>query len=152
VGLPIRHTDQSNDLERLVRTIEEHVPSLLRIDWPGVGIVSDQVRPRVAAQGPTQVGNPVETLDDPFALEVHRPIVVAGREDLPPLPPYLHRDHDRALRERVEVAVAERNSTMIVLVGGSSSGKTRACSEVLRIGRDAGEGAGARRVARLASL
>ena len=73
---------------------------------------------------------------DPFALEVHRPVQLdeeqAGLEDLPP---YLPREHDAALA-RMVTAAAQGRSQIAVLVGGSSTGKTRACWEALHPLRD----------------
>jgi hypothetical protein len=77
------------------------------------------------------VGTPVDELTDPFALEVHRP-VRAGDPDLTldVLPVYVPREHDAALALTVRAA-AEGRSGIAVLVGGSSTGKTRACWEAL---------------------
>ena len=70
---------------------------------------------------------------DPFALEVHRPVLPDGpQRDLPALPAYVTREHDAEL-ERVVAAAAQGASAMVVLVGGSSTGKTRACWEALRL-------------------
>jgi hypothetical protein len=76
------------------------------------------------------VGRPLQDVTDPLALEIHEPITVTGSSGLPVLP-YLEREHDRELRERIGEAVAERRSTIVVLVGGSSTGKTRACWEAI---------------------
>jgi|HubBroStandDraft_1064217.scaffolds.fasta_scaffold13346_1 hypothetical protein len=73
---------------------------------------------------------------DPFALEVHRPVqpedAPAG---LPELPAYVPRGHDAELAGVVRAA-AEGRSGVAVLVGGSSTGKTRACWEALGLLRD----------------
>ena len=70
-------------------------------------------------------------MTDPFALEVHRPV---QPEDAPPglpvLPPYVPREHDEVLGQVVRAA-ADGRSGIAVLVGGSSTGKTRACWEAL---------------------
>jgi hypothetical protein len=77
------------------------------------------------------LGRPIDELTDPFALEVHRAIDVPGTTAvLPVLPAYVERDHDRTLRALVQQA-AEGRSTAVVLVGGSSTGKTRACWEAV---------------------
>ncbi|HEV7975334.1 hypothetical protein [Amycolatopsis sp.] len=69
---------------------------------------------------------------DPFSLEVHRAIEAGSRiADFPVLPAYVHRDHDRLLGEVVARAVGGV-SQIVVLVGGSSTGKTRACWEALK--------------------
>jgi hypothetical protein len=81
-------------------------------------------------------GRPLEEVTDPFALEVHRPV---QPEDAPPglpvLPPYVPRGHDQVLGQVVHAAAAGR-SGIAVLVGGSSTGKTRACWEALALLRD----------------
>ena len=53
---------------------------------------------------------------------------------LPELPAYVPREHDRA--GRVVRAAADGHSGIAVLVGGSSTGKTRACWEALGLLRD----------------
>ena len=72
-------------------------------------------------------------MTDPFVLEVHRPV---QPEDAPPglplLPPYVPREHDEVLG-RVVHAAAEGRSGIAVLVGESSTGKTRACWEALAL-------------------
>ena len=66
-----------------------------------------------------------------FALGVHQAIEAANLDvALPELPEYVLRDHDRDLSMRVKAA-AEGRSSIAVLVGGSSTGKTRACWEAL---------------------
>ncbi len=70
-------------------------------------------------------------MSDPVALEVHRPVQPEGAAPgLPELPAYVPREHDTKLRRAVRAAAAGR-SGIAVLVGGSSTGKTRACWEVL---------------------
>ncbi|MGW0771533.1 hypothetical protein [Streptomyces sp. NPDC002676] len=75
-------------------------------------------------------GRPLAEVTDPFQLEVHHAIdsPVVG---LPVLPAYVPREHDRALAEVVAGTVAG-DSRIAVLVGGSSTGKTRACWEALK--------------------
>ena len=86
--------------------------------------------------GAAAAGRPLDEVTDPFALEVHRPI---QPEDPPPglpaLPAYVPREHDTALGSVVEAA-AEGSSGIAILVGGSSTGKTRACWEALQALRD----------------
>lgn len=90
----------------------------------------------VTAQMATPVGVPLAEVTDPFALEVHRPV---QPEDAPPglplLPSYVPREHDEVLGRVVRAAAGGR-SGIAVLVGGSSTGKTRACWEVLALLRD----------------
>ena len=86
--------------------------------------------------GVTVAGRPLAEVTDPFVLEVHRPV---QPEDAPPglpvLPPYVPREHDQVLGQVVRAAVDGR-SGIVVLVGGSSTGKTRACWEALALLRD----------------
>ncbi|GAA0404163.1 hypothetical protein Acor_24380 [Acrocarpospora corrugata] len=83
-----------------------------------------------AALERSRPGRPLGEVRDPFALEVHRAIdsPTAG---LPALPAYVERAHDRVLGEVVAQAAAG-TSQIAVLVGGSSTGKTRACWQALR--------------------
>ena len=85
-------------------------------------------------------GQPVGALV-PFVLEVHRPVTVEedrpGRGPLPPLPPYVRRAHDQELGRVVERASAG-HSSMAVLIGGSSTGKTRACGEAIQSATEPG--------------
>jgi hypothetical protein len=77
-----------------------------------------------------KLGIPVSQLTDPFELEVHRAIATDGSAELPQLPMYVRRSHDEQLVNVVK-AVASRNK-IAVLVGGSSTGKTRACWEIVK--------------------
>jgi hypothetical protein len=98
--------------------------------------IADQVRRLwIAAKmarpaPPSRLGQPVGDCD-PLALEVHRAIEVTGDGDPPPLPPYVRRVHDARLDE-VIAAVVAGSSRLAVLVGGSSTGKTRACWEAVQ--------------------
>ena len=70
---------------------------------------------------------------DPFALEVHHPV----EPDVPTpglavLPEYYPREHDAALAE-VVTAAAAGTSGIAVMVGGSSTGKTRASWQALEL-------------------
>jgi uncharacterized protein YidB (DUF937 family)/transcriptional regulator with XRE-family HTH domain len=83
-------------------------------------------------------GRPLAAVTDPFALEVHHPVQPDGPEPgLPALPAYVAREHDAELA-RVVAAAAQGDSGVAVLVGGSSTGKTRACWEALDLLRDQG--------------
>ena len=102
------------------------------------GTVSAAVQRSQAARAlaPPPAGWPLAEVSDPFVLEVHRPVQL---EDAPPglplLPPYVPREHDQALGQVVRAAAGGRSS-IAVLVGGSSTGKTRACWEALALLRD----------------
>ncbi|MFC8408026.1 helix-turn-helix transcriptional regulator, partial [Streptomyces griseoincarnatus] len=78
-------------------------------------------------------GRPV-TQWDPHALEVH-PAGIAPEGSVVPgqrvLPGYVKREHDRVLAEVVREA-GQGRSGMLVLVGESSTGKTRACWEAVQ--------------------
>jgi len=81
----------------------------------------------------TVAGRLLGEVTDPFVLEVHRPV---QPDDAPPglplLPPYVPREHDQVLAQ-VARAAADGRSGIAVLVGGSSTGKTRACWEALAL-------------------
>ena len=101
--------------------------------WMDLIEAAQPVRVRASAQA-GGVGWLIGDLADPFALEVHRPIEIAARQgaaQLPVLPPYVPRDHDRRLAEVLSRAEGG-NSAIRVLVGGSSTGKTRACWEMVQ--------------------
>lgn len=75
------------------------------------------------------LGKPIGECD-PLDLEVHP----AGerRESRIALPGYVSREHDVALAELVAAAHEDGRSGMAVLVGSSSTGKTRACWEAVQ--------------------
>ncbi|MGW2027569.1 hypothetical protein [Streptomyces decoyicus] len=66
----------------------------------------------------------------PLDLEVHRAIHVAAQSD--ELPTYVARGHDDHLQHIVDAAQGGR-SQLCVLVGESSTGKTRACWEAIQV-------------------
>lgn len=81
-------------------------------------------------------GRPLGEVTDPFALEVHHPVQPDDPQPgLPVLPAYVAREHDTELG-RVVRAAAEGCSGIAVLVGESSTGKTRGCWEALQLLRD----------------
>ena len=74
----------------------------------------------------------ISDLTDPFMLQVHRSVDADSLgTELPVLPSYVSRHHDVELAGVVEKVAAGR-SMMAVMVGGSSTGKTRACWEAMR--------------------
>ncbi|MFF4198299.1 hypothetical protein [Nonomuraea sp. NPDC001831] len=128
---------EPRDLDQLVRIgvtlaawAQERAPSarawdqLMRADRAR----RDAASPAVAGQ---RRGWPLAEVSDPFrfGLEVHRAIDV-GDAALPALPVYVPRAHDRVLEQAV-AAAAGGTSGIAVLVGGSSTGKTRACWQAL---------------------
>ncbi|WP_333754133.1 hypothetical protein [Streptomyces sp. IBSBF 3352] len=77
------------------------------------------------------LGLPVADLDPVRMLEVHPAIEAVGRpEDETLLPRYVERGHDQLLHE--EVVQALHRSRLVVLVGDSSTGKTRALWEAVQ--------------------
>jgi tetratricopeptide (TPR) repeat protein len=75
-------------------------------------------------------GEPIRDFTDPFALQVHE--VIESEFAVPAeLPVYVEREHDRDLRRRVAAAVAG-HSVQALLLGESSTGKTRACWEAVQ--------------------
>ncbi|MEW2620753.1 hypothetical protein [Streptomyces sp. NPDC048106] len=79
-------------------------------------------------------GWPISQVADPYSLSVKQAITAESRKgmgDLPELPVYIARDHDLRLREITQRAISGA-SGIVVLVGGSSTGKTRACWEAVQ--------------------
>ena len=112
--------------------------------WQQFGVPGPDTLPSCRASatgrgwcGPTSAaGRPLEEVTDPFVLEVHRPVQPEDAPSgLPVLPPYVPREHDQVLGQVVAAAAGGR-SGIAVLVGGSSTGKTRACWEALDLLRD----------------
>ncbi|MFF4138605.1 tetratricopeptide repeat protein [Streptomyces mirabilis] len=119
----------------------------------GIGIVGDNntihLSPDAASVSESDSGDISGRLIsecDPLALEVHhaihgrhlRPEAKPGEQQAAPvsvsaaLPMYVPRRHDAQLLKIVE-ACASGESKMAVLVGGSSTGKTRACWEAVQL-------------------
>ncbi|MEU7061472.1 ATP-binding protein, partial [Streptomyces sp. NPDC046197] len=95
-------------------------------------------RKAVDESGTVTVGGPGRPIQDwdPHDLEVHPagPGQAAAGSDTPVvrvLPGYVPREHDRMLADAVRDAAAGR-SRIVVLVGSSSTGKTRACWEAVQ--------------------
>lgn len=84
-----------------------------------------------------RLGTMLAEITDPFELEVHRPVTIESAGELPPLPRYVRRRHDVQLSIAVQRAVSG-TSALVMLVGGSSVGKTRALWEALDPLRSAG--------------
>ena len=102
------------------------------------GAISAAVQGAQAARAlaPPSAGWPLAEVRDPFALEVHRPVQPEDAPGgLPELPAYVPRGHDQVLAQVVRAAAGGR-SGIAVLVGGSSTGKTRACWEALHLLRN----------------
>ncbi|MFE3205699.1 hypothetical protein [Embleya sp. NPDC059237] len=106
-----------------------------RADGTRVAVRAEQGRAAVERMRP---GRPLVEVADPFALEVHHAID-SRTAGLPVLPVYVPREHDRLLAEAVDRAAAGAGG-VAVLVGGSSTGKTRACWEALHVLREREEG------------
>lgn len=92
--------------------------------------------PAVHDEESVSLGRPLSSVKDPFDLEVHRPLQIEGQlhDDLPP---YIPRSHDRTLATVVAEALAGHNQ-LAMLVGESSTGKTRALWESLDPLREVG--------------
>jgi tetratricopeptide (TPR) repeat protein/transcriptional regulator with XRE-family HTH domain len=92
-----------------------------------------EVAERPRHQGADSRGRPIGRWD-PFTLGIHHPITAvwrspSGPADLPALPSYVLREHDQRLRELLDPA--QPGPRMVVLVGGSCTGKTRAAYEAV---------------------
>ncbi|MFC7903340.1 helix-turn-helix domain-containing protein [Streptomyces griseoincarnatus] len=75
-------------------------------------------------------GRPIEQWD-PHDLEVHPSGSAAAVSSVRTLAGYVRRAHDQVMAETVS-EVRESHSRMLVLVGSSSTGKTRACWEAVQ--------------------
>lgn len=90
---------------------------------------------RATLEARDRPGWPVRDVRDPFALEVHLAIEgpgCDGASPLPVLPVYVERAHDALMRESV-LGARQGRSALVTLVGGSSTGKTRACWEAVQL-------------------
>lgn len=112
----------SASLARLAKDLQSALATLDRLN--------QQTR-SIPARTPQPLGRPVHELTDPFALEIHRAIDAPDGTALPALPAYIQRAHDQQLHAIV-VQAADGRSGAAVLVGGSSTGKTRACWEAVQ--------------------
>ena len=137
IGVVVEHHPRQGDsalvaigFERIARSAE--IRQCLGLPGPdSLPRVSEQVAVRLVL-----AGWPLAEVTDPFALEVHRPVQPENLQPgLPTLPAYVPREHDTELGSVVRAA-AEGRSGIAVLVGGSSTGKTRACWEALQLLRD----------------
>lgn len=134
-GAPERDTVRRSIAGRELLANQHDTVSVGRILARMAGLDESDVGARVrdlwvGAKLNRPVGRPVREVTDPFALEIHESIEVGEGPVHPRLPLYVRREHDEKLRELVSRAVAGQ-SVIAVLVGGSSTGKSRACWEVL---------------------
>ena len=136
----IRSEAFSSRMISILHAIEQHTAALANDER---GRRDSQTAGGQAGDGPTATraigppaGRPLAEVADPFALEVHRPVQADDPPTgLPALPTYVAREHDWQLAEVVRAAITGV-SGIAVLVGGSSTGKTRACWEALGALRD----------------
>jgi len=104
-----------------------------RASWDVNTLVSRIAELWVKARLMDLPGKPLVEVTDPFALEVRHAIstdLLNTGPQLPVLPAYVERNHDARLRAVAEDA-KRGMSRLVMLTGGSSTGKTRACWEVL---------------------
>lgn len=127
---------------RVLPTLEDAVTlavMLARFAGLEPGPVSSQVRslwsevmPRADRVPPPRPGRPISQYD-PFTLEVHPAIPFTTPDtSRQPLTTYVEREHDALLRKAI-AEVQDGSSRMAVVVGGASTGKTRACWEAIQV-------------------
>lgn len=125
----------SHDRHRPVIRQDASARDDARIYQAGGDIIINEAPARQKRVLPEQPpGRVINEIADPYAWEVQQAITVESvspTEVLQPLPLYIEREHDLRLRDAVQQAV-QGTSEMVVLVGGSSTGKTRACWEAIR--------------------
>lgn len=124
-GVPVPSADAGTAAAEALRT---DVQPLLDLRLAAV----EGTNPPPGQEGP---GKPI-TQWDPHDLEVHRAVSVESRHapgtvTTWPLSSYVERNHDRNLAKAV-TAAAQGSSRLVVLVGTSSTGKTRACWEAVQ--------------------
>ncbi|MFI8931492.1 helix-turn-helix domain-containing protein [Streptomyces sp. NPDC053474] len=129
-------------IERALRDPAPALPHALQVAEALIGTLPDAerepatqgvLRAARAAVTPPAVQDTSRPISqwDPLDLEVHPALRPASTAVGQTLPGYVPRAHDRALA-RVVSAAAEGTSGMAVLVGSSSTGKTRACWEAVK--------------------
>ncbi|MCT9145066.1 restriction endonuclease [Streptomyces violarus] len=91
---------------------------------------SDALTAFFSTTGTTAVGIPIAAAD-PFELEIHEAISVGDRTQSCPLPPYFRRMFDGELEGAVDQARSGQ-SVIKVLLGDSSTGKSRAAYEAVQ--------------------
>ncbi|MFE6743083.1 tetratricopeptide repeat protein [Streptomyces tubercidicus] len=143
-----RHTDlvleQVWDAEHLSRLLRPHPRIVARFFGEDVArrfCDADALRDWTPTHPPSEdcgtpcpvpPGQPLSSFSDPFSLEVHEAIrPVHGADELPALPAYVRRSHDEKLQVAVDLALSG-SSSMAVLLGDSSTGKTRAAWEAIQ--------------------
>ncbi|ONK15567.1 helix-turn-helix transcriptional regulator [Streptomyces sp. MP131-18] len=124
---PRKPVPSAETVAALARALRLPVPDLLDLQRTAA-----QEAGTVTADGP---GRPIGEWE-PHDLEVHPagPGTTAASSEASAeraLPGYVPREHDRVLAEAVRDAKASR-SRLVVLVGTSSTGKTRACWEAVQ--------------------
>ncbi|GGV28970.1 hypothetical protein GCM10010245_47060 [Streptomyces spectabilis] len=129
-------------IERALRSPDPALPQALQVAHALIGTLPEAER-GPAVEGVLRAAAPPAARDDappavrpisrwsPFDLDVHPAAPLSGTAAEPALSGYVPRAHDRALA-RVVSAAAEGNSRLAVLVGSSSTGKTRACWEAVK--------------------
>ncbi|MFB7293641.1 hypothetical protein, partial [Actinacidiphila glaucinigra] len=103
--------------------------------WDPAELERRVVRLWIDARNAIPVGQPIQCISDQHVvndLEVHHAVEAGpAQAQLSALPAYVEREHDAQLREVVD-AVAAGASSVVVLVGGSSTGKTRSAWEAVK--------------------
>jgi tetratricopeptide (TPR) repeat protein len=79
---------------------------------------------------PGLLGQVIDETLNPYDLEVHRAIGGNESDIAPALPAYIRRAHD--LQLELIANEARSHNMLVTLVGGSSTGKTRACWEAIQ--------------------
>ncbi|MFI5983716.1 helix-turn-helix domain-containing protein [Streptomyces sp. NPDC051555] len=103
---------------------------LLELRRRAAGAGAPDAQEEEEAAWPGRLGKPIGDWD-PHHLEVHPAGPGAGHHPAAVLSGYVSREHDRVLAEAVGAAAAGHRQ-LVVLVGSSSTGKTRACWEAVQ--------------------
>lgn len=119
------------DMAAAILDLKPNDPRLPPFVQPSAPMPTTEAEPSAAVTNDDSIDrSPSRTVSDldPFDLGVHHPIVIDGDVAESALPPYAERRHDHQLRELLTDVT---KSLMVVLTGGSSTGKTRTAWEAV---------------------
>ncbi|MEU4494222.1 helix-turn-helix domain-containing protein [Streptomyces sp. NPDC023998] len=140
---PSAPVPSAQTVEALAGALGLDTDSLLALRAIANGEVASPSAEGVTTTVPGGMGRPI-TEWNPHDLEIHPAADPPHPSDGSPtgpttmpravarLPQYVRRPHDDALAKRVDAALEKGRSELVVLVGSSSTGKTRACWEAVQ--------------------
>ncbi|MBK3646711.1 hypothetical protein JHN46_39540, partial [Streptomyces sp. MBT33] len=127
---PTKGVPSAATVTAMAKVLKQPVEELLELQRTAAGKHDTVTVGSIVPGGP---GHPIVEWD-PYALEVHPAgpdMTSSGSTPARALPRYVHRPHDDLLGDAVRDVLNGR-SRIVVLVGTSSTGKTRACWEAVQ--------------------